>query len=166
MYARQKGLLPAITYVGGFFLFAYFSLVAFINIIRFVGDDMSRVRLVNLVALIGAGLPIALVGLGIAGLFPEIHLVKEGIRYRYMSLFAGIVKWEDIEEIVKTNRLGGCIVIVTRKASLFRWFHGAFIRYERPVMLLHPGLEGREGIVAEIGKQTNLRVVGGSGTSL
>lgn len=105
MYSRQKGLLPVIISVGGFLLFAILTLSTYLTTFLLIGEPNPLKAAVKPLVLIAFGMPIALVSLVIANLFPAIRIVKEGIRYRYISLFVGIVKWENVEEIVKTSRL-------------------------------------------------------------
>jgi hypothetical protein len=85
-------------------------------------------------------------------MFPDIRLVKSGLKYRFYGLISGLIRWNEIERLV--NLPGGHVaVVIARKGipllnGLFvNKLYGRVFRYDYPILIMSPSLEGREEII-------------------
>ena len=104
------------------------------------------------------------VGLIIAGSFPELRIVENGLKYRYLFV-KGLVRWDEMEELVALKRPQGCLALVIKRKG-FALFNGLWINalygtgigHENPVVLISRGLEQRAEFLSEIAAHSGIQI--------
>lgn len=155
MYKRQKGFLPFIFRFGGL-VFISLSLIRFVE--WFPRALLNqKVRNTDPILALLTDVPLFLIfGLLFLNVFPDIRLAADGLKYRIgpIPIFR-IVRWDEIESVALMKHEIIRIAIKRDGFSyfnglFFQWFIGLFLKHEYPLLLLSPGLDGRDDIVQEI----------------
>jgi hypothetical protein len=107
---------------------------------------------------------LGLSGIVIAGLFPELKVVDEGIKYRYLSLLTGTIVWAEIEALAEPRFLKGVsALIISRQGYNFFKPKGLFVNrlygqlfgFGEPIILVSPGMDNYRAIIKKI--QENIK---------
>jgi hypothetical protein len=168
MYSRQQGCLPMLTAFCGFALVAYYFLMLVYAIVLYWTRtaSISFERLVESIVAVGTMALLLIVffltGLFFAGMFPDIKIVREGIKFRYLHFFKGLILWEEVEGVIEVIRpRGGMAFVISRKGPnfinglYFNSLYGIMNRHDKPLLLISSGLEKRGEILREVRQRTS-----------
>jgi|WetSurMetagenome_2_1015567.scaffolds.fasta_scaffold274221_1 hypothetical protein len=170
MYKSQRGCLPYFTSLLGTILFVCVcTIFLIINVdslfavgsLSFTNETIKIVfshLVISLIILI-LFLPWPLF---FSEIFPAVRASKEGVKYRYLYFFGGLIRYQEIEEIADLKKPSNYKLIVISRKGFFifngLWmatFLGFLITGQMiPVLVLSPGIEDREKLLDEI--QRNL----------
>jgi hypothetical protein len=154
MYKRQRGLLPFILRLGGLVAILQSMITLIVWVPRALFHQNVPANYDPIIVII-TDFPIYLVmGLLLLSVFPEIRLTPDGLKYRVVAIY-GLIKWSEIESV---EQIKYEMIRIAIKRDGLSYFNGLFfqriigwyMRHEYPVLLLSPGLEGRDEIVQEI----------------
>ena len=157
-FSSPKGIIPTVSRYFGYVLIAYslYGVLFFITDVlpeAFHSDIDVAVFLVLLYVWIIA--TAGVFGIALASLFPAFRVVSEGVSYRFLFFFEGLIAWSEIARVIELKLPKGAIaVVVSRKGySLFNpkglfingWYGAlvvphvvwGFLIPDRPVLLLH-----------------------------
>jgi hypothetical protein len=170
MYKSQRGCLPYFTTLIGTISFVLICTgILIINLKSLSSSHLSvepTDMLINILSNFAISLILLIIflpwSLFLSEMFPAIQLSKEGIKYRYLAFFGGVIKYNEVKEIVDLRRFARYKLIVISRKGFFLFnglwkptifgllFTGRLI----PVLVLSPGIEDREKLLDEI--QRNL----------
>jgi hypothetical protein len=93
-----------------------------------------------------------------AGMFPMVRITRQGVKYRYLGLFGGLIRFDEIEEIADLKRPPDYkVIIISRKGFylfkglwMSRMYGLAFTGQNISVLVLSPGICGRDEFLDEI----------------
>ncbi|SRR6266508_1955651 len=156
MYKIQKGILPVTLLIVGMITILYSMIVLFLFSAKliFLGKFELPSDFEQQISFYLPAIPLLVLGLYLTTVFPWIRLSQEGLRYRGL-FFNGTVRWAEFNNIVELKN-GIILLSISRKGFfpfrglIFQRFTGILLRYEYPAILLAPGLEQREQVLAEI----------------
>jgi hypothetical protein len=147
MYRRQKGSrvigIRLVIFFGIFLTLTCMSIGIFV-----VGGRMGSHLRVFLIALVFPWMIFTL--LHFASIYPSFKFSEVGLHYRYLHFFGGLIKWEEISEVIEKRFLGDMIVyaiIIERegyrlpfalKGLYFPTVHAMRMRISGPVILITP----------------------------
>jgi hypothetical protein len=103
------------------------------------------------------------IGILFAGLFPEIRIMDNGLKYRVI-FFKGLITWNEIEEVILFPS-GYAALIISRKGFFlfnglyFNKLYGHIIRHEQPVLFLSSRLENLKEVLQIIGNKSNAKII-------
>lgn len=167
MYLRQRGLVPVLASSVGLLTFLAFIGLEAVGVMRLIvqaSEFAPHEIVVRLVRVVGLGLPFLLVGMLFAGLFPEIRIVKDGIKYRFLTFVKGTIRWEEIEEVIEFS--SGYIALAISRKGLYllnglylNRLYGQIIRHEQPVLFLAPQTEDKQQVLAAIKSKSKARFI-------
>jgi len=164
MYLQQKGILPTFTYLLGLAILCVCFVIGVIavGVAAYTSEGGLPTVAANTVAafliIIAVLSPLLLMSIFFGSMFPEVKPTKEGLWFRVLVFFSGVVMWKDIEGLAEVNIPAKCVAVVvssTLVGSLLRgmWanaIYGIVNRFDRPLILLSPGLEKRQHVIDEI----------------
>lgn len=154
MFKTQKGAFPISSKIIGLSAILFSMFITSRFVLELFRQTEKHSLLIALFFLSSIVAPFFIFGFLFLSIFPDVRLSSDGIRYRVWLAY-GVVKWNEIENLVELNN-GVIVISIQRKGfSVFRrlFFQrivGYFIRHEYPVILLSRGLEQRESLLIEI----------------
>ncbi len=163
MYKRQQGLLPFIFRFGGFAALLL-SIVSFVIWFPRALFHQNVPANFDPIVVLLTDFPVCLiVGLLLFSVFPEIRLTSEGLKYRVVAIY-GLIKWSEIESV---EQIKSEVIRIAIKRDGFSFLNGLYLQrivgwymhHEYPLLLLSPGLEGRDELVQEILTHSNVKKI-------
>ena len=168
MYKTQKGCLPSlVTSIGGLFFVGSLTYIVILDIIvatefrsTIFYEELSRRLFSALVITLIFLLLIIPLTLMIAGMFPALRVTKEGLKYRFLGFWGGLIHWKEIEEIIDIKWPHNYKAIVISRKGLFLFnglwshvFYGLlFVGQLVPIILISPSVNAHEELQKEIYK--------------
>jgi hypothetical protein len=172
MYSVQKGFVPLITGVVSVILPLWVLILdtnyVFENINtripELMGDSTKPLWSVVVMVYFFTMLFPVIIGLLLASIFPNIEIRRDGLSFKYWGFWGSKVKWNEIDSLVYYPN--GYIVMRLDKRGLsifnglyFNDLQGKVLKSQLPILVLSPGLENREEMVAEILTKCSPRIV-------
>ncbi len=164
MFKKQRGVIPYLTSIIATIVLVFAALVslnfAVPDIIAyamrrpFSAVDLLFEALINLVTALFLLSPLWFVAGFLASLFPELRLVDEVVKCRSI-VFTGVIKWPEIDHMIRQPNAYVALTIRRKGVSFmnglyFNRVQGMIIRYERPVLLIAPGIDDHDALLREI----------------
>ena len=170
MYSHQKGFLPAITSSIAVILFVFvivgsiFSVFDYwVNIRLIYSEADVVVKMINVsISYIILVVIFTLISLFLGGMFPDIKVNQNGIRYRYFLFIHGLVKWNELTAFDNLKRIPNYkVIVISRKGFILAnglWLnmlYGLITGFGEPVLLISSKFDDREKILVEINDRIN-----------
>jgi hypothetical protein len=169
MYHHQNGFFPSLVKALSRLIYFGIVIIGIYNIVslwlNFQKEMPFKQALFQFVPIAGAIIlfyfifinPLLLV---LGGLFPAIRITKQGLKYRYLLSNGGLIKWNEIEEVIDLKRPQKykAVLFSQRGLSIFNelWacsIHGLlFLGVSEPLIIISPLTEDREQLLEEISK--------------
>ncbi len=165
MYSQQNGFFPLLVKLLGMAILVYFILVTLLQAISKLITNHEPIEL--LITVVASSVVLVFpvwLGLLLVKMFPSVRVVKNGIKYMSIGFLKGIIKWDEIEELLLFEN--GYIAVAFHRPGLFllngtyfNQLYGKLIRHESAVLFLSPGTANREEILTTIYHNSNVKSV-------
>ena len=167
MYSQQKGFWPLLTKLAGMIILVYGIAAGLTALVEQIIESLDKnyplivILIASIAALLVLGIPVW-VGLVLVNLFPAIRVTQEGLKYKALSFFGGLITWGEIDDVLI---LSNKFVVVSFVKPGFFLFNGTYfnklcgllIKHEGTVLFLSPGIADEADILLEIYKNSSIK---------
>jgi hypothetical protein len=142
MFKNQKGFFPVISKVLGLIIFVYPTFIVLVNTIH---DVYSNFTLSDTILRVIADMIVLIIPIWVSqfllSLFPSIKITKQGIKYLSFPIRTNLIKWDEIDSIVRFQN-GYAAIVFNKKGFIilnglyYNKIYGMIIKAFDPVILL------------------------------
>lgn len=172
MYHTQKGLLPILAGLLSYvlpisvllLLLDYVMKNIYTRIPDLIGNSTKPIWLVVAMLFITMMVFPVFFGMMLASIFPSVEIRRDGLSFKYWEFFGCKVKWNEIDSLAYYPNGNIILRVDKRGLPLFNglYFNELFAKRARsqlPIIILSPGLERRDEVIAEILAKSSPRII-------
>jgi hypothetical protein len=163
MYYQQNGFFPWATKIVGLPILASSTFITLVETIaKLITNHTPEDLLIAPMAFCVVLLFPVWLGLLLVKMFPALRVVSTGIKYSSMGVLKGIIKWDEIEEVLLFENDYAAIAfqrpgLFLINGTYFNKLYGILIRHESTVLFLSPNIANHEEIMNTIFENSKVK---------